>query len=321
MSKKSQNSAKTLRYKEPKVPWKKDLKRNGTLYLIFIPVAIYYLVLHYAPMVGICIAFQDFKIGKGIFGSKWVGFQNFIDLFTGETFPLVIRNTVAMALLNLTLGFVAPIILALIISEVPWKGYRRAVQTISYTPNFIAPVIVAALVREFLGVNGAITQLLSLFGLPKQNWLANPHIPVFWLINCFTDIWQGAGFGTIVYIAAIGNVSKDLFEAAAIDGANRWNRLTRITIPSIRPLILILLTLRVGLVFVTGFDKILLLYMPSTYCVADVLTTYTYRMAFGSGGGNYGLSAASGLFQSVVGTTLLMVSNWLNRKTTRNALF
>ena len=321
MSAKNLATTGNVKLREPKVPWKKDFHRNWLLYVIFLPVAIYYILFNYIPMIGISIAFQDFKIARGIFGSEWIGLANFVDLFTGEAFPMVIRNTFAMALLNLTIGFLAPIILALLISEMPWKGYRRGVQTISYMPNFVAAVIVAALVREFLGTNGAITQVLSLFGLDRQNWVANPNIPVFWFINMFTDMWQGAGFGTIVYIAAIGNVNNDLFEAAAIDGANRWKRLTKITIPSILPLIIMLLTLRIGLVFVVGFDKILLLYMPATYPVADVLTTYTYRMAFGAGGGNYGLSAASGLFQSVVGTFLLLSSNYLNRKALKYSLF
>jgi len=321
MKAKTQPVGKKVVWREPKLPWKQDFQRNWVLYALFIPVALYFILFNYIPMVGIVIAFQDFKIARGIFGSEWIGLTNFIDLFTGDAFPLVIRNTVMMALLGLTLGFIAPIILALVVSEMPWKGYRRAVQTISYMPNFVAAVVVVALVREFLGTNGAITQILSMVGLEKQNWLANPNIPVFWLINNFTDIWQGAGFGTIVYIAAIGNVSGDLFEAAAIDGANRWQRLIKITLPSILPLIIMLLTLRIGLVFVVGFDKILLMYMPATYDVADVLTTYTYRMAFGAGGGNYGLSAASGLFQSVVGTFLLLTSNYLNRRAIKYSLF
>ncbi len=307
---------------EQKTTWRRDWKQNRVMYALFIPVAAYFIIFNYIPMLGVVTAFQNVKISNtNFFANKWIGFENFIELFTGEAFPLVMRNTVAMALLNLTIGFLAPVVLALILSEIPWKKFRRGVQTISYMPYFVAAVVVAQLVKEFLGSNGGITQFLTLFGLHKQNWVANPDIPVFWLINCFTDIWQGAGFGTIIYMAAIFNVNSDLHEAAAIDGASRWQRLTKITVPSILPLVIMMLTLRVGLVFVTGFDKILLLYMPSTYDVADVLTTYTYRMAFGSGGGNYGLSAASGLFQSVVGTVLLMTSNWLNRKVTHNALF
>ncbi len=317
----------TVRAKSPERPvndrrvtWRQDMTRNWVMYLIFIPTAAYFILFHYIPMVGVVIAFEDFKVARGFFGSTWVGLENFRELFTGDTFSLVMRNTVAMALLNMTIGFIAPILLALLMSEILWRPYRRAIQTVTYMPYFVAAVVVCQLVREFVGVSGGITHLLTLLGFERQNWLANPDVPIFWLINCFTDVWQGAGFGSIVYMAAISNVNGDLHEAAAIDGANRWKRLTRITIPSIMPLVVIMLTLRVGLVFTAGFDKILLLYMPSTYDTADVLSTYTYRMAFGTQT-NYGLSAASGLFQSVVATTLLMVSNWLNKRATNNSLF
>jgi ABC-type polysaccharide transport system, permease component len=318
-----EKTAKSLPRTAGEVPltWGKDLRRNWVMYALFLPVAAYFIIFNYIPMSGIVIAFKDFSFARGIFGSEWVGMQNFIDLFTGEGFGQVMRNTICMALLNLTLGFFAPIVLALIITEVPFKKYRRVAQTLSYVPHFVATVVVAQLVRELLGTNGGVTQLLTMLGFPQQNWVANPNVPVFWLINCFTDIWQGAGFGTIVYIAAIHNINGDLHEAAAIDGANRWQRLTQITIPSLIPIISIFFALRIGLVFVTGFDKVLLLYMPSTYATADVLTTYTYRMAFGAGGGNYGLSAASGLFQSAVGTFLLLFSNWLNARLTKNSLF
>jgi ABC-type polysaccharide transport system permease subunit len=304
-----------------KLSLKEDFKRNWVMYAIFIPVAAYFITFSYIPMVGIVMAFQNFSFARGIFGSTFVGLDNFIDLFTGASFGQIMRNTIAMASLNLTLGFIAPIILALIISEVPFKRYRRVIQTVSYMPYFVAAVVVTQLVRELLGVNGGVTLFLSLFGLEQQNWVANPNIPVFWLINTFTDMWQGAGFGTIVYIAAINNISGDLHEAAAIDGASRWKRLTKITLPSIFPMITLFFALRIGLVFVLGFDKILLLYMPTTYATADVLVTYTFRMAFGAGGGNFGLAAAAGLFQSVVGTFLLIFSNWLNKVLTKNSLF
>ena len=303
------------------VTWKQDLRRNGVIYLLFVPVAVYFIIFSYIPMIGISVAFMDYKPIRPLFSNHWVGLENFQELFTGETFALVMRNTTAMALLNLTLGFIAPVLLALLMSEVKFKKYRRTMQTVSYMPHFVAAVVVAQLVRELLGSDGAITQLLTALGAERQNWLANANVPVFWLINSFTDIWQGVGFGTIVYIAAISNINKDFHEAAAIDGANRWQRMLKITIPGILPMVVMLFTLRVGLVFVAGFDKILLLYMPSTYDASDVLTTYTYRMAFGSGGGNYGLSAASGLFQSVIGTTLLLFSNWISRKAVNSSLF
>ncbi len=299
--------------------WKKDFKRNGKLYLLFIPVALYFLIFHYAPMFGLLMSFQEFRPSRGIFGSDWIGFQNFVDLFTGETFLRVLRNTSAMALLNLTVGFAAPVILAMFISELHYKKYTRSVQIVSYMPYFVSAVVVTTLASEFLSSSGALTMFLSWFGFEKQNWIANPNIPVFWLINTFIEIWQGVGWGSIIYIAAIANVNSELHEAAAMDGANRWHRLWKITFPTILPLIIVMLTLRIGLVFRMGFDKILLLYMPTTYNVADVLHTYTYRMAFGQTV-NYGLSTASGLFQSVIGTTLLLVSNKLSRKFSNRTL-
>jgi len=300
--------------------WKKDFKRNKVLYLLFVPVAVYFIVFNYAPLSGLVLAFKSYSVSKGIFGSDWVGLENFKDLFTGEAFALAMRNTIAMALMNLIVGFAVPVILALLICEVRSKVYRRTVQTISYMPYFIAAVVVSALAKDFFSSGGAITQFLSLFGLEQQNWIANPDIPVFWFINTFIEVWRGSGYGTIVYVAAIMGVNGDLYEAAAMDGANRWKRITRITLPSIMPLIVMMLTMRVGTIFVQGFDMVLLLYMPSTYVTADVISTYTYRMAFGSTI-NYGLSTASGLFQSIIGTVLLFFSNWLNRKSNDMALF
>lgn len=299
--------------------WKFDFKHNGKLYLLFIPVAAYFLIFHYAPMFGLLMAFQKFRPSRGIFGSEWIWFQNFSELFTGDTFLKVMRNTTAMAFLNLTVGFVAPVILAMLISQLRFKKYTRTVQTISYMPFFVSAVVVTTLASEFLSSAGALTIVLSWFGFDKQNWIANPNIPVFWLINTFIEIWQGAGWGSIIYIAAIANVNKDFHEAAAMDGAGRWQRLWKITFPTILPLIIVMLTLRIGLVFRQGFDKVLLLYMPLTYDTADCLYTYTFRMAFGQTV-NYGVATASGLFQSIIGTTLLIVSNKLSRKFSSSTL-
>ncbi len=303
-----------------KVTWRQDFKRNKALYFVMLPALTYFIVLHYIPMFGILMAFENFSVSKGIFGSDWIGFQNFINLFTGDAFLTALRNTVSMAFLNLTIGFVMPIVFAFLITEVRNKTGKRTLQTISYMPHFVAAVVIVQLVKEFLGNDGAVTMLLSLFGLERQNWLANPNIPVFWLINSFTDIWQNIAFGSIMYVAAIATVSGDYHEAAVLDGASRWKRLSKITLPCIMPTIIMLFTLRIGLVFVTGFDKVLLMYMPTTYDTADVLSTYTYRMAFGSAS-NYGLAAASGLFQSVVATILLIISNKLSRKVTDNSVF
>ncbi len=319
------------RQKAPKAPkppklglrknsWKYDFFHNWQVYLLFVPVLIYFLIFHYAPMFGLLMAFERFRPNLGIFRSEWIGLENFVDLFTGDTFLNVLRNTGAMALLNLTVGFAAPVILAMLISELHFKKFTRSVQIISYMPYFVSAVVVTTLASEFLSSTGAVTMILSWLGFDQQNWLANPNIPVFWLINTFLEIWQGAGWGAIIYVAAISNVNGDLHEAAAIDGANRWDRLWKITFPSILPLIVVMFTMRIGLVFRQGFDKVLLLYMPSTYNVSDCLYTYTYRMAFGQTV-NYGLSTASGLFQSLIGSTLLILSNKLSKKMSGTSMY
>lgn len=300
--------------------WRQDFKKNKTVYALFLPVLGFFAVFRYAPMFGILMAFQDYKPGKGIFGSQWVGLQKFVELFTGDMFPQALRNTIVMALMNLTIGFVAPILLALLVSQLRSKRYSRLVQTASYMPFFISAVVIVALVREFLGANGPLTLLLTHLGFEQQNWLANADIPVFWIINTFTEIWQNAGYSSILYVTAIAAVNSEMFEAAAIDGANRWKTLWRITLPSIMPTIIMMLTMRVGLVFMQGFDKILLMYMPSTYATADCLSTYTYRAAFG-GGNDFSLSTASGLFQSVVAMTLLVISNKLSAKFAKQSLY
>lgn len=300
--------------------WKKDFHENWKLYLIFVPVFIYFAIFSYAPMFGVLAAFQDYNPIKGITGSEWIGWQNFIDLFTGETFGLVMRNTICMAILNLTLGFIAPVILALLLSQLRFKKFKRIAQLISYMPNFVSAVVVCSLAITFFAIDGPLTQLLAVFGLHSEaGWLSENNAS-FWLINTFLMIWQGAGWGSIGYVAAISNINKDLYEAACIDGANRWKQLVYITLPSILPFIVMMFTLQVGLVFVQGFDKVLLLYKPATYEYTDVLSTYTYRLAF-TGVPNYGLSTASGLFQSVVATILLLFSNWLNKRATKLSLF
>ena len=297
----------------PKKTWKYDLRKNWGLYLIFLIPAVYWLIFNYAPMFGILMAFQNYKVSLGIFGSPWVGMDKFVELFTGTQFPIALRNTICMALLNLTLGFIAPVVLGLLIGQLRSKSFSRVVQTVTYMPYFVSAVVCCTL------DTGAITQLLSFFGAEKQNWLAN-NSPTFWFINCFLGIWQGAGYGAIIYIATISGIDQNLYEAACIDGASRWQRVWNITIPSILPIVVMMFTMQIGLVFMTGFDKVLLLYMPTTYEFADCLSTYTYRMAF-STGHDFSLSTASGLFQSVVGTILLITGNKLSAKTAKMSLF
>ncbi len=303
-----------------KTTWGEDLRKNGILYIMFIPMLVWEILFHYLPLPGILMAFENYSVGKGLFGSEWVGLKNFVDLFTGSGFALAFRNTVAMAILSLTIGFVAPILFALVLTTYPHKKSRRAFQLASYLPNFVSAVVMCSLAIQFLGEKGAITKLLTLFGAEPQNWLANPHIPVFWLIYTFIGIWQGMGWGSIMWVASISNISGELHEAAALDGANRFQRIWHITLPALLPLMVMMWTMNIGLIFKMVGNNILLLYMPQTYDVADVLSTYTYRMSFGSAN-NYGLSTASGLFQSILGLILLVTSNKLSKKATSYSLF
>lgn len=302
--------------------WKTEFRRDWVVYMLFVPIIVYEVVLHYLPMFGIVMAFEDYNVADGYFHSPWVGFKHFIELFSGEDFPIAIRNTVVIGLLRCTFGFVAPIIFALMLSMINSKKFKRIAQTMSYMPNFVAAVIVCSLFTQFLAKDGPLTLLLSkVFGAENQNWFAVENPPAFWIIYLLMGIWQSVGWGSIMYVAAISQVNGDLHEAAALDGATRMQRMFKITLPSIMPMILMMFVINVGTALAAGYDNILLLYMPSTYNVADTVYTYTYRQAFGGGNTNYSLSAASGLFQSVVSTILLVGSNALSRKVAGSSLF
>lgn len=304
-----------------KISFSKDFRKNWVIYAMFGCLAVYFIIFNYIPMAGIAMAFEKYSTTKGLFGSKWVGFDNFVKLFTGSGFTVALRNTAAMAVLNLLFGFFPPIIMAVVFSECRARGFRRFAQICSYMPNFISAVVVCTLLINFLGNDGGITLLLSsVFGTPQQNWLAIPDIPVFWIIYALLGVWIGAGYGSIVYTTSIANVNYELKEASALDGANRWQRIWYIILPQVLPMAMMMLTMSVGTVFMAGWDKVLLLYMPKTYKAADVLYTYTYRMAFGNTV-DYGVSTASGLFQSIIGTILLVVSNKINRSASGYGLF
>ena len=217
--------------------WVKDMKKDYPIYLLFIPILVFFVIFNYVPMFGIIIAFEDYKPGRGVFGSEWAGmhgFENFYDLFSNESFPLVFRNTCVMAAMNLTIGFLAPVILGLILSQVRFRPFKRVAQTVSYMPYFVATVVVCSLIKDFLSDSGVITDLFVALGAPKEDMLTNPKY--FWWINTFAGIWQGAGYGSIVYVAAISNINPDLYEAAALDGAGRWRRraLTRCSFSTTR---------------------------------------------------------------------------------------
>lgn len=291
--------------------WKRDLKMNKSLYLLTIPIVAYFFVFSYLPMFGLVIAFQDFKPSRGIFASSFVGLQNFIEFFSGPNFLTILRNTFVISGLGLGISFPLTVVFALLLNEIRLMWFKKSVQTISYMPYFISMVVICGLIIEFCSTNGVITDVLvKVFGFQRENLLQNPKY--FWGINLLSDMWQGLGYGSIIYISAITNVSGELHEAAAIDGAGRFKRCLHVTLPCIIPTIVTMLILRCGMIMSVGGDKILLLYNSSIFSTADVIATHVQRMGIEKM--QYGYSAAVGLFNSVVGTALLLTSNAISKK-------
>lgn len=298
-----------------KKTWKKDFRENGVVYLMFLLPFLFLFIFNYVPMAWLAMAFENFSFKKGILGSEWVWFDNFVRLFSLEQFWLAFRNTLCMAVFNLIFGFFFPLALALLVSEVRVKWFKRTVQTISFLPYFISTVVVCMMFKLFLDKDGVITELLvSIFHIVPQNLLTNDSIPVFWLINSFIEVWQKAGYNSIMFVAVLATIDGALLEASAIDGANRLDRLVRIKLPGIMPFVLTMLTLNVGMIFMQGFDKVLLLYNSDIYSVADCMQTFTYRYSFTGTKPDYALSTAAGLFQSVIATALMLFSNFLQAK-------
>lgn len=301
-----------------KMTWRRDIQRNWRLYLLAIPIVAFFFIFNYIPMGGLIMAFEDFKPAKGILGSTWVGLANFKEFFASPNFFTILRNTFVISALGLFVGFPLSIGFALLLNEVHVKWFKKGVQTISYMPYFISTVVVCGLIIDFCASKGLITNLLVNLGLiERQNLLTNPNY--FWAINLISDQWQGLGYGSIVFVAAITNVSGELHEAAAIDGANRLQRVWHITLPGIKPMVVSMLILKCGTLMTVGMDKILNLYNPSIYSTADVITTYVQRI--GLEGGRFGYSTAVGLFNSVINTTLLLVANHLSAKLADQSLF
>lgn len=297
--------------------WGHDLKMNKGLYLLAIPVFLYFLIFNYAPMFGLVIAFEEFRPARGVLGSSWVGLKNFIDFFTGPNFLTILRNTLVISLLGLVVGFPLTVAYALMLNEISAKIFKKTVQTIHYLPYFISMVVLAGLIREFCSTNGIITNMLvSVLHISRENLLQNPRY--FWAINLVSDIWQGLGYGAIFFVASISSVSMELHEAAAIDGAGRLKRAWHITLPGIMPAIVTMLVMKCGMLLQVGSDKILLLYNSSIYSTADVISTHVQRMGIEQM--QYGYSAAVGLFNSVVGTILLLASNYFSAKVTENSV-
>lgn len=288
----------------------KNVRKYWMLYLMILPGIIYYIVFKYIPLMGSVIAFQDYQIFNGILGSPWVGLENFKHLLHYQDFHEVLRNTALIALYQLIFQFPAPIILALLFNEVRLLIVKKTVQSLFYLPHFLSWVVVGGIVFELLASQGLVNAIRDLFGLEPILFMQEEGY--FRSIVIISGIWKEVGWGTIIYLAAITGINPSLYEAAVIDGANRFKQTIYITLPLLLPTISVLFLLNIGNFLELGFDQIFNLLTPMTYSVGDIIETYVYRA--GVLQGQYSLTTAIGLFQSVIGFALLWIFNRLARK-------
>ena len=285
--------------------------KNPVLTLMFIPVVIYYIVFHYTPMYGIVLAFKDYSLTLGIMKSPWVGFEVFSQLFKTASFTRAFRNTIIISLLRWVTGFPAPIILALMLNELKNLRYKKIIQTISYLPHFLSWVILAGLFTQLLSPsNGAVNYIIEKLGGKPIYFLADNKYFRGTLV--VTGIWKEIGWGTVVYLATIAGIDQELYEAAECDGAKRWRKMLSITLPLMKPTIVILLIMNCGSILNAGFDQVFNLYNANVYETADIIDTYVYRR--GIGNMEYNVSTAVGLFKNLLGFFMVMGTNFLAKQ-------
>ncbi|MDD7263138.1 MAG: ABC transporter permease subunit [Fusobacterium mortiferum] len=298
-----------------KVKFNRDQKM---LYLILLPFIIWYAVFMFKPMYGMVIAFKDYSLFRGISGSEWVGLKNFKDFLTSPEFYVTLKNTLMLNVYSLLLEFPFAILLALMLNEVKNKYFKTIVQTASFIPYFIAIVVATGITINILSPStGVVNVFLEKLGFERVYFLAKPEF--FRGIFTGLNMWKTAGFNAVIYLAALTAVDEQLYEAAKIDGANKFQQLRHITIPAIIPTIVVMLVLKVGSMLNVAFETVLLLYQPATYEAADVISTYVYRT--GMLMQDFGLATAVGLFNAVVGFILVYSANRWSKKVTQSSLW
>lgn len=306
--------------KSPKNGLMKKLYESRYLLILIAPALIYYILFEYGPMFGLVVAFKDYQVFKGIWGSEWVGLKYFkILLLENPDFWPLVKNTFSLGLYSLIFGFPSSILLALLLNEINNGKFKKVVQTVSYLPHFISNVIVASMVLSFLSPDGGMINafLEKSFGIEPIYFMSKSElfIPVYVL----SGIWQGIGWGSIIYLAAISGIDPNQYEAASLDGAGRWMKMWHITLPGIVPITIVLLILNIGGLFSTGFEKVLLLYNPLTYETADIFSTYTYRVGLQQG--NFSYATAVGMFNGVVSFILIVFANYFARRVRETSLW
>ena len=295
----------------------KEVKRQWPLLVWALGFFIYGIVFNYIPLAGWVMAFQNYKPKTGLFHSKWIGLEKFKFLFSDKNFILDIRNTLAMGILNLVATFVMAILFAILLNELKSKGGKRVVQTISYLPHFLSWIIVTGILHDALSSSGIVNELLGYLGRTPINFFAEPKY--FWGIVAFANVWKETGWNAIIYLAAITSIDPNLYEAAEIYGAGRWGKIRHITLPSLRPTIMILLLMNIGWVLNAGFEVQYILGNGLVKRVSETIDIYT--LTWGISQNDYSLGTAAGIFRSAVSIALILISNYVARKTGDDKLF
>ncbi|GMQ59166.1 ABC transporter permease subunit [Vallitalea sediminicola] len=296
----------------------KKIKKQKYLLLLLLPGLLYYIIFRYIPMYGVLIAFKKYDFRLGIWGSPWVGLKYFEQFVFGPYFWRLVKNTFLLSFYDLIFGFPIPIIFALLLNEIKSKKFKSTVQTISYLPHFISVVIVVGLLKTMLSPNGgAINNIIEFLGGQQINFFMEKNW--FRTLYVSSGIWQGFGWGSIIYLATMAGINPQLYEAARMDGAGRFKCMWHVTLPGIKPTIVVLLILRLGRILSVGFEKVILMYNPKIYETADIISTYVYR--YGILKANYSFGTAVGLMNSLVALMLIVITNKISKKVSDTSLW
>ena len=296
----------------------KNIRKNWILYVMILPVVIYYITFAYAPMYGVQLAFKNYKIKLGIMGSPWVGLDHFKRFFNSYNFSLLLKNTLGISIYSLLVGFPIPIIFALLLNYIKNQYLKKTVQMVSYAPYFISTVVICGMLSIFMNPDtGVFNAILKVFGMKPVDFLSKPQW--FKSIYVWSGVWQGMGWSSIIYISALSGVDYEMHEAAIVDGATKIQRILHIDLPSIKPTIVMMLILQLGSLMNVGFEKVFLLQNTLNKQAASVISTYVYEV--GLINSDYGYSTAIGLFNSVINMILLVGANWFCKKFADESLF
>nr|WP_235549438.1 MULTISPECIES: ABC transporter permease subunit [unclassified Paenibacillus] len=296
----------------------KSFRKHWQFYLLILPAVLYFIIFKYIPMLNAVIAFKDYSVVKGIWASPWAGFKHFHLFFNNPQFWVLMKNTLFLSLYQIVIGFPLPILLALALNEIRNGIFKRAVQLVTYAPYFISTVVMVSMIMLLLSPRlGVINIILQSFGLETINFLGIPNM--FRSVYVWSDVWQGAGYSAVIYLAALAGVDQSLYEAAKVDGASRFQKIIHIDIPGIMPTAVIILILSVGNIMSVGFEKIYLLQNPLNLETSEIIATYVYKI--GLLNANFSFATAVGLFNSVVNLILLLLVNSLAKRISSSSLW